>query len=502
MFCSKKIAVNIDNLRNIALSIIGLFGLLGVMLLSLMVILPIANAQEKPKSFTGGVSFSSASGDYDYQNTTASYSLGFDKTWGGAFFKTRFSTILTGTNYDLSVTQNLAQKDYDQAKSFDNFDQGGIFVVANVPPASRSYKTSKQVQDIEESLLEIGAGNNFKLVVGRIKNDWGVFDNNGPSLSPFARRQASIAEFLSTDRDAILAQDQVQFHLTSGIFTFEYYNFAPARTDEDFEKDQRERLVSGTYYTQIKPIGKDKDGVPVISDDIVADLRDIEFRTEDLIAPRLRKNAASSSSSSEPSFKYDDNPYTTDSEAFRVAVKPIWGQFAFTHHVGRDMTKPLLFSSFARLIDEGSREKFNVVFTNIPLIARDEITKEALAPPKNANYIFYPETIMDSFEADVPFGKKFRWRFESARFETIEGLGDNGRLFSNVSFPRTTENLGNRLNKIFELISDPNRDDEIKGSILYRAVKRTTAMGIDYQGETYQGELNFIHISAPAPINE
>ena len=58
------------------------------------------------------------------------------------------------------------------------------------------------------------------------------------------------------------------------------------------------------------------------------------------------------------------------------------------------------------------------------------------------------------------------------------------------------------LSRIFELISDPNRDDEIKGSILYRAVKRTTAMGIDYQGETYQGELNFIHTSAPAPTSE
>ena len=40
---------------------------------------------------------------------------------------------------------------------------------------------------------------------------------------------------------------------------------------------------------------------------------------------------------------------------------------------------------------------------------------------------------MDSFEIEVPFGKNFRWRFASARFETIEGLGDNGRMFLNVN---------------------------------------------------------------------
>ena len=482
--------------RNIALSIIGLFGLLGVMLLSLIVILPIAEAQEKSKSFIAEVSFSSASGDYDYQSTTTSYSLGFDKAWGGEFFKTRFFTIFTGTDYDLQLTQNLAQKDYDKIESF---DFGNInLVVDDAQKISRPYKTTRQVQDIEESLLEIGAGNNIKFVAGRIKNDWGVFNNDNPSLSLFPRRQVAAHEFLSNDRDAILAQDQLQFHLTSGIFTFEYYNFASARTDEDFEKQQRERLVLGTYYTEI--IDDHNPDTP--------GLQKVEFRVEGSKAPRFPRTAAAP----EYYLNYDDSPYTTASEAFRVSVKPIWGEFAFTHHVGRDVSRALLFSSFNLLVNFDERPNIPTVFTNIPLYSKDAPAQDGvIITPKNADYIFYPEAIMDSFEVDVPFGKKTRWRFESARFETIEGLGDNGRMFLNVNNsalgdddnPEASQKVAaETLSRIFKLISDPNRDDEVKGSILYRAVKRTTAMGIDYQGKTYQGELNLIHTSAPAPISE
>ena len=514
IFYSRKIAIISDNWLRIASSMISLFGLLGAICLSLIAILPIASAQITAENFTGGVSYSAASGEYDYQSTTTSYSLGFEKIWGGEFYKTRFSTLFTGTNYDLRVTQTAKQQNYEQAEKFD----WDIFTLNfNEPQASRSYKTSKQVHDIEESLLEIGTGDNFKFVVGRIKNDWGVFDNNNPSLSLFPRRQNLVTEFLSKDRDAILAQDQVQFHLTSGIFTFEYYNFAAARTDEDYEKDQRERLTSGRYYTQI---------IDIDSREIVSDFRNTEFRDEGSKALRfsLTGSVHNISDSSDIVITYDDAPYTTDAEAFRVAVKPIWGRFAFTHHKGRDMNKPLLFSSLRLLIDALS---YNNTYTDFycAILSRpagcvlfgSDIDASVTPPPapavwtnipfftKGADYIFYPETTMDSFEIEVPFGKKIRWRFESARFETIEGLGDNGRIFftanDSVLASGGDENANTR-DRIFELISNPNRDDEVRGSILYRAVKRTTAMGIDYQGETYQGELNFIHSSAPAPINE
>ena len=507
----RKVIIGVNRL---IIAMNSMFALMAMMLLSLISILPIANAQEKAKGFTGGVSYSTASGDNNYSSTAINYSLGFDKAWGGEFFKTRFSTLFSGANYDFAITQTAKQENYDKIESFNDI---GIIVTANAPRrASRLYETSKQVHDIDQSLLEIKAGNHFKFVAGRIKNDWGVFNNDNPSLSLFPRRQVAAHEFLSNDRDAILAQDQIQFHFTTGIFTFQYYKFAPARTDEDFEQEQREKLVLGTYSTQIKETETTTGdfGREVVTPiaPVLGDLRDIKFRAENSKAPRFSAGIPHDDPEPPNDLKYD-SPYTTDAQAFRIALKPFWGQFAFTHHQGRDMSRPLLFSSFRNLLDISTDTDTNFetvtdldfVFTNIPAFSPAIHDNPNLGQSvlKDANYIFYPETIMDSFEIEVPFGKKILWRFASARFETIEGLGDNGRMFLNVDdLALTSESISLRIPPIFDRISNPNRDDEVRGSILYLAVKRTTAMGIDYRGERYQGELNFIHSSAPAPINE
>ena len=504
IFYSRKIIIIGDNLRNIALSMISLFGLLGVIFFVFLSSVPYAGAQVKAKGFTGGVSFSTASGDSNYSSTAINYSLGFDKTWGGEFFKTRFSTILTGANYDFSVTQSPKQRNFDKA---DSFNHQGIIVTANKPRASRNYQTSRQVYDIDQSLLEIKAGNNFKLVVGRIKNDWGVFDKHSPHLSLFPRRQNLTTELLLNDRDSILAQDQIQYHLTTGIFTFQYYYFAPARTDEDFEKEQRARLTAGTYSTQIKvtETTQDADDNDIVTGigPVVGDLRDIKFRVEGSKAPRF--SASRDRGETRPHNLKHDSPYETDAQAFRVVGKPIWGQYTFTHHRGRDMTRPLLFSSLERpRNDDDTSEDFDIIVTNIPAFSYRIYNDPTLGPAalKGANYIFYPDTTMDSFEAVIPFSKKLEWRFESARFETIEGLGDNGRIYLNIDDSAITSGTVNTLTSIFQSISNPNRNDEVRGSILYRAVRRRFATGFTYQSEAFTGDFNFFQTSAPSPINE
>ena len=56
--------------------------------------------------------------------------------------------------------------------------------------------------------------------------------------------------------------------------------------------------------------------------------------------------------------------------------------------------------------------------------------------------------------------------------------------------------------KISTSISNPSRSDEVKGSILYQAVRRTFATGITYQGNNFTGDFNFFQTSGPSPINE
>ena len=513
MVCFRKMPTSngYKAIIDVARRIIGtnnMFNLLAMIFLAYLLALPIAAAQEKAKGFTGGASFSIASGDSNYSSTAINYSLGLDKNWGGEFFKTRFSTILTGANYDFSITQSPRQKSFNKINSFDH---EGIVVTANTPLKSRSYQTSRQVQDIDQFLLEFKAGNNVKLVAGRIKNDWGVFDKHSPHLSLFPRRQNLTTELLLNDRDSILAQDQVQYHLKSGIFSFQYYYFSPARIDEDFEKEQRNRLTSGTYYTQIRDTVTTTDAaggeVIIPTGPVLADLRDIKFRVEDSKAPRFSAGIPHDDPQPPNDLKHD-TPYTTNAQAFRVVAKPIWGQYAFTHHQGRDMSRALLFSSlgqpFKLVKGEGVLEDFDIILTNIPAFSQAIYNDPRLGSGalKGANYIFYPGTTMDSFEAVIPFSNKLTWRFESARFETIEGLGDNGRIYLNIDISVLTGGTGPTLARISELISNPSRSDEVKGSILYRAVRRSFATGFTYKGKAFTGDFNFFQTSAPSPINE
>ena len=339
-----------------------------------------------------------------------------------------------------------------------------------IPIADKRLKrTLYENQGIEEASIKIGIGGNFKFTAGRFKNDWGLFGALSPSLALLPQKQS--VGILQPDKNNLLvAQDQWQIGFGSGIFSMHIIHFGEMRTDNIFEANELDRLSTGI--------------VGVHSDEIRFRKAGEEIQTTDE-NPIVRVRVGIPRTSPEQ--------YNTTAKAFRVTVKPFWGKFSFTRYNGRDASKALLDSSKG------------IELFNTPTVAGNAsfATEPYEVDGEKRLYLLYPKAQMDAFQIEVPQGKKMTWHFETALYNTIEGLGDNGKIYANI--PRSLifpPDGPSAFTTIRDRINDTARSNDVRGRFWYQAVQRSLAGSMNYQGERYQTHIGFVQNKESAPINE
>ena len=331
----------------------------------------------------------------------------------------------------------------------------------------RSRRILAENQGIEEASVKFGIGNHLKFTAGRFKNDWGLFGALSPSLALLPQKQ-SIGILQPDKNDLLLAQDQWQIGFGSGIFSVQIIHFDKMRTDNIFEANELDRLSTG-----IVGVHSDK----------------IRFRKAGETIQTTDENPIVQATYTETS----PEKYDTTAKAFRVTVKPFWGKFSFTRYNGRDASKALVDSS-------KGIEQFHLSTLLDP--SSSFATEPYEVDGEKRLYLLYPKAQMDAFEIEVPQGEKMTWHFETALYNTIEGLGDNGKIYVNI--PRSVIFPGgpSAFTTIRVRINDAARSNDVRGRFWYQAVQRSLAGSMNYQGERYQTHIGFVQNKESAPINE
>ncbi len=178
-------------------------------------------------------------------------------------------------------------------------------------------------------------------------------------------------------------------------------------------------------------------------------------------------------------------PADPKQSAARLAFYPNWGNIAFTHHKGYNAVIPLLNTDIGAdsyIIDDAGTIGYGGVVSGY----------------KNTDdsYLYYPEGTLNAFEMSIPTGK-WTWRYEMAVVESVSALNrqsGNIEIYGGME-GLTTSSAEEFLNATY---SDA-RDEELRGTALYKSTVTTTAIGFQYQGTEWTVDATIVTLGVPEP---
>ncbi len=317
-------------------------------------------------------------------------------------------------------------------------------------PSEKIITTKTSVTELRDAFIQFDIGAYITLAAGRLRNAWGQFELFSPALSLQPVNVNSTSLFPSK-LDAIQPQDQIKLSIfpTSRI-ELSLYSMSSFRRDLTAEENAR-NLIS--------PYHDDYNNKQRITLD----------------------------------FQDPDNPKQS---ATRLAFYPNWGVMAFTRHKGYNASVPLLRTPV----------KFNNAINNDDALGNADVFGyvdkvgyiETVYQNDTESYLYYPEGELKAFEISVPIGK-WTFRYEVAEIESISGLdGTNGYL-SIYAYDVLTKAS---VDEFIAASNAPTRDEELRGTTLFKSKTTTTAAGLQYKGSDWSFDVSVLRLDDPEPLNE